>query len=91
MNIAYSDRLNAAGTLTGSNFAINGKPRYWAYIYAHEDSTVSVTSPTMTLNDGTTPLSTNQVDIVAGSYYLGYFSEITLISGDVTCGRQNAD
>ena len=91
MNSTYSDKLKASGTLTGSAFTDNSLvPRSWKAIYAHEDSVVNITSPTMTVGNGTTLLSAEATSIPAGSTFFCFASVIVWVSGEVTCYRTEA-
>ena len=90
MNSTYSDKLKAAGTLTGSSFNDDGSPRRWSAIYAHEDSEVLLTSDSMTVGDGIVKMSEESTIIPAGSTFFCNASIIEWVFGEVTCYRAKA-
>lgn len=87
MNTTHVDIITSPGTLTGDNFEYNGKPRRWTKIFAHSAASVTITSDTMTEDDGITPAVGVTLAIPAGETFCGFFKVITLVSGVVSCTR----
>ena len=79
---AHVNSVGPVGDYFADNAAHTPTDTPWRYVYAHSDTTIaSAVSAASACPSGTL----TNVNLIAGSFWAGRFTSITLSSGAVTC------